>query len=441
LIATSILFGIAANNADRALLNIFSKSLKKADKVVHHKLKKALKRSFLSALQNIVLECHKELYPHKFLGVWPIYPPGHRDDLKWLDQKRNQLARELKQLKREKFVNTLFASLDEIKSLLNTTDLLTNENIQLVKEKLIAEALKNGVVPECYERKVRADLFEPVRDHFIWEINHNSVVNSFFHAQLLAKINAQLTEQNSAIQKLAKTLQASREATVTVKLDVDINEFSTPQLLAIIENLRQRGKDVTLRIRRLEAGCVALVLEGSQKGIKRIEELFKSGQLTEISGIPVKDVRVVSALPPSRTLVKLSQWLQNNFVEAIEAGWQTLDMIFGTAIPAFRTKTAVKRAKQIKLGADQTVALVIELNDLGNQKIRVILRVYPTDDHTYLPENLKLTLLSESGEPLEEIQAGNNKDCIEQPLTGVPGERFSVNLALGDVSVTEDFVI
>jgi hypothetical protein len=56
-----------------------------------------------------------------------------------------------------------------------------------------------------------------------------------------------------------------------------------------------------------------------------------------------------------------SLWLQNNFVEALQAGWQSIEEIFGTttARPAFRAN-AVKRAKQIQLG-DRILNLILQL--------------------------------------------------------------------------------
>jgi hypothetical protein len=367
-IITTILLGIAANNADRAILraisSIFRKTIIKDGDFVNHELKKALKRSFLSALQNIVLDCHKELYPHKFISVWPIYPPEHRDDLKWLDQKRDQLAKALKQLERENSVETPFASLEEIESLLNSTTPLATENFQFVKDKLIAEALKDDAVPECYEKKVKADLFQLVCNHFVWEIKYNDAVHSFFEAQLLRKINAQLTNQQLTMTNLENLLRSSQTqnlpnhasvATGKVTLDVDINDISTPQLLEIVDNFKKLGKDVTLKIRRIEASSVKLVLEGSQKGIIRIEELFKSGQLTEIYGIPIKDVRVtvpittpaVDVIPP--VFEPLKEW----FAGLFQGTWEPAGLVLAPAYRGTEDKVpegSIKRAKVVNLG-------------------------------------------------------------------------------------------
>jgi len=139
--------------------------------------------------------------------------------------------------------------------------------------------------------------------------------------------------------------------------------------------------------------------------------------------------------------LNLWRWLKDNFGEAIDNGWGTLEDIFGTPMaPAFR-KNVVKRAKQINLSADKTIVLSIELEHLENEKVNVIFRAFPSANQTYLPENMKLTLLSESGEPLDEVQVATNENRAEQKLIGSSGDQFSIKIALGDVSVIEDFII
>jgi len=143
----------------------------------------------------------------------------------------------------------------------------------------------------------------------------------------------------------------------------------------------------------------------------------------------------------SNPLNELGKWLKGSLIEATENGWRTLEDIFGgTPIPACR-KSAVKRAKQINLGADQTIVLKIEIEQLENQNVNVNFCACPSSDQTYLPENLKLTLLSESGEPLDEVQVKTNENRTRQELKGSSGDQFSIKIALGDISVIEDFII
>ncbi|MGA9379281.1 MAG: DUF1822 family protein, partial [Phormidium sp.] len=57
------------------------------------------------------------------------------------------------------------------------------------------------------------------------------------------------------------------------------------------------------------------------------------------------------------------------------------------------------------------------------------------------PENLQLILLGNDGEILYEVTARIADNVIQMEFDGEVGEEFSVKVALGDISVTESFVI
>ncbi len=218
-----------------------------------------------------------------------------------------------------------------------------------------------------------------------------------------------------------------------------LENIDDSQLENLLDLLQQIPINASLKLERIEPGSVVLVFDGPQEGFERIQTLFRSGELTELLGVPVLDVQLVP------TPTNLSQWLQDVF----EAGWQTIEEIFSTRQLAFRN-AVVKRAKQIDLGGYNRVVLVVDLPREADEEIDILLRVYPAGDspngdssasRTELPENLKLILLDETGEALEEVQARKGDDCIRQPLSGSPGDRFGVKIALGNVSVSENFVI
>ena len=186
------------------------------------------------------------------------------------------------------------------------------------------------------------------------------------------------------------------------------------------------------------------ICESSQDDFYRILELFEEGQLSDLLGIEVLDVGAIlesQLVTKPKPIINLSQWLQNNFTEAIQAGWQTLQEILGTTTltPAFRSN-AVKRAKQIPLPDDRALALILDLKPAENQEISTNLGVYPIDNQTYLPENLKLTVY-ESGEILAEVSAPSQSEGMVQPLFFLPGEQFTVELLMGDFIYREDFEI
>lgn len=186
--------------------------------------------------------------------------------------------------------------------------------------------------------------------------------------------------------------------------------------------------------------------------------------------IDVLNLAPVRELPPlpARTRVNLSQWLTNIF----EQGWETVESLFAPAEPdlAFNFRSApnsvvddnwrsatdsvinepelsnegVSRAKLIDLGmplAGEVVALVIELQPESDRKTNILLQVHPTGDRMFLPPHLQLTVLDETGSVFLEAQARSADNYIQLQFRGDSGEQFSVRVALGDVSVVEDFAI
>ena len=71
-------------------------------------------------------------------------------------------------------------------------------------------------------------------------------------------------------------------------------ECDRTKLEAIAILLREISGDDSIKIIDLDEGSIKLILEGSEEGLKRIEELFASGELTELEGIAVEDVHPLS---------------------------------------------------------------------------------------------------------------------------------------------------
>jgi hypothetical protein len=138
-----------------------------------------------------------------------------------------------------------------------------------------------------------------------------------------------------------------------------------------------------------------------------------------------------------RALVNLLQTTNDDETlwTAVESLWQ---------IDPKNPAAGTRRVKLINWGMQvvgNAVALTVALVQKANGKISVLIRVSPNSSTAYLPANLKLILLSEFGEILREVTARESDLYIQLRLNGQPGEKFSVRVALGEGSLTEDFVI
>ena len=164
--------------------------------------------------------------------------------------------------------------------------------------------------------------------------------------------------------------------------------------------------------------------------------------LTQLNTAKLAD----DSLKVNNNLVNLKQWFENIF----DAGWQEIESLLRTQ-PAYVASSLrsskgdlVSRGKLINLGkllTDQAVVLVVTLTPDNDQEMDVIVEVHPTSKENYLPPNLHLTLLDCDGASVMEAQTRSSNKNIQLEFSCEIGERFSVKLALGDVSTIEDFVI
>ncbi|NDJ24642.1 DUF1822 family protein [Nostoc sp. B(2019)] len=185
----------------------------------------------------------------------------------------------------------------------------------------------------------------------------------------------------------------------------------------------------------------------------------------ETKELPLSKLRSLADLPRylrDTKLVPTSVSLRQWFEEVFAAEWQTLEaLLLAEAInPAFITRSAhhlrkidadnpatdVSAGKLIDLGmqlAGHQVVLIITLVAKADEEVDIRLRVCPTADQPNLPPNLRLSVLDESGATYPElkVKARSEDNWIQLEFSGELGEQFSVKLALGDISITENFVI
>lgn len=147
--------------------------------------------------------------------------------------------------------------------------------------------------------------------------------------------------------------------------------------------------------------------------------------------------------------VNLSQW----YLDLFETGWQSLEAIFSGMDQrklAYRNvssfgKAGVARAKLIDLGlqlGSQSVALLVAIAPYPNKKIELFVQLHPVEGEAYLPPNLRINLLSESGEILQEVKSRNRDKYIQlKRFRGDSGESFNIQVALGNATIEENFVI
>ncbi|QDL07449.1 hypothetical protein DP113_05600 [Brasilonema octagenarum UFV-E1] len=152
----------------------------------------------------------------------------------------------------------------------------------------------------------------------------------------------------------------------------------------------------------------------------------------------------------SQVQVNLSRWLEGIYDNA----WESIETFFASNSSSlafnFRSSTgldlsSIKRAKLIDLGIEiesQKVVLLVALIPESSQQVSIRVQLHPANGESYLPVNMKLALLLESGEIIQEVQARVQDNYIQlKRFDGEVGECFSIQVALDSCQITENFVI
>ena len=134
--------------------------------------------------------------------------------------------------------------------------------------------------------------------------------------------------------------------------------------------------------------------------------------------------------------INLQQWLQEIFTE----GWEAVEELLTPRTPslAFRF-SSVRRAKLIELVTP--VILVITLIPEANKNLVIHLQVYPQGEQGELPSNLKLMVLTETGEIFREVITNSGDTLLRYEFSGSPREKFGIKMELGETSYSQNFAI
>lgn len=146
------------------------------------------------------------------------------------------------------------------------------------------------------------------------------------------------------------------------------------------------------------------------------------------------------------TTTKLEEWLEGIFAD----DWLSFDKLLQSEKNlawSVRTKDeeGAKAGKLINLGiqlASQTVTLLVTLTPEADRKVGILIQLCPAQEERYLPANLKLMLRSKTGEILQSVRSRLQDNYIQlKPFRGNRGVGFSVEVSIGNTSITENFVI
>ena len=129
------------------------------------------------------------------------------------------------------------------------------------------------------------------------EVSTKNIAGTIYEASVERNIQAgavNIYEQSILIGSDTANQKTINKQQLAFVLTGTISEVDRTKLRAIQAHLRKISGDAELTIIDVEEGSIKLKLNGSPEGLKKLEELFKSGELTEVLGITVEDVQLLS---------------------------------------------------------------------------------------------------------------------------------------------------
>jgi Protein of unknown function (DUF1822) len=143
------------------------------------------------------------------------------------------------------------------------------------------------------------------------------------------------------------------------------------------------------------------------------------------------------------SITNLSQWFQNIFDDT----WQAMDLMLNPeanlVLQTRNIEANTKRGKLIDLGmqfGNKTVALLVSITEETEEKLGVLIQLYPTGGERFLPPDISLTLLSKAGKNLQEVYTRNQDNYIQlKPFRGEVGKKFSIQISVDGATICEDF--
>lgn len=102
----------------------------------------------------------------------------------------------------------------------------------------------------------------------------------------------------------------------------------------------------------------------------------------------------------------------------------------------------VRKAKDLGMEINgESVALMVAVLPKQGDRLAVFIRLYPMGNQLFLPPQIQLRVLEETGEVFLSAEAREQDNYIQLKLGGSRGERFNVEVKLGENRITEGFII
>ena len=134
----------------------------------------------------------------------------------------------------------------------------------------------------------------------------------------------------------------------------------------------------------------------------------------------------------------LTHLLKNTYNEEIR--WKAAELLWeiNPENPAGGIRKAIDLGMYLRKNA---IALMVAILPKPDESMAILIRLYPGNNQTYLPQGLQLAGLDIEGNTFFTVQSRNKDNYIQFKFTADLGDRFNIRVALDDANIIENFVV
>lgn len=107
------------------------------------------------------------------------------------------------------------------------------------------------------------------------------------------KISIAMSAKNTSQRHYTDTNSIEGKPLLSFAIAGTIDQVDQKILDVIIELLRQKTSDISVAIVDIQEGSIKLILTGTPEALEMIQSLYRSGELTEVEGIPIENVELL----------------------------------------------------------------------------------------------------------------------------------------------------
>ena len=106
-------------------------------------------------------------------------------------------------------------------------------------------------------------------------------------------ISIAMSAKNKARRNYTDTNPTEGKSFLSFAIAGTIDQVDQKILDVIVELLRQKTNDISIAIVDIQEGSIKLILTGTAEALKMIQSLYRSGEITEVEGIPIENVELL----------------------------------------------------------------------------------------------------------------------------------------------------